>query len=222
MASQPSDLVRDSEFVTLSCDDRQTIHEFVEEGWHPSQREVRRREIWIRDPNALGSGASGQVWREQLQGTPRQQPKMRAVKQILVTIRHRRGTARVNREEYTRELEAIMKFSQKKVSFSVIILLLRRTIFDSNCRSLQYQRCFVVARGWFEKSPWLYIDLEYFPLGDLHRYIFDRRWLIPDSEVREITRQLLEGLRYMHDEGFAHRDLKPSVSAGSPAVLDQR
>jgi hypothetical protein len=120
MTSQISDLVRESEFVTPACDDVQTVHEFVEQGSHPSQREVRRREVWIRDPNALGRGASGHVWLERLQGSPRHEPVTRAVKQISVMVRHRRGTARVNREEYTRELEAIMKFSQQKVSRDVL------------------------------------------------------------------------------------------------------
>jgi serine/threonine protein kinase len=34
---------------------------------------------------------------------------------------------------------------------------------------------------------------------------------IPEEDVREITSQILEGLKIMHAEGFAHRDLKPKV-----------
>lgn len=34
---------------------------------------------------------------------------------------------------------------------------------------------------------------------------------IPEEEVKEITSQILEGLKIMHAEGFAHRDLKPKV-----------
>lgn len=51
--------------------------------------------------------------------------------------------------------------------------------------------------------------MEYMALGDLQGYLGKA---IPETEARTITVQLLEGLRLMHDEGFAHRDLKPPVS----------
>jgi serine/threonine protein kinase len=45
--------------------------------------------------------------------------------------------------------------------------------------------------------------------GDLHDCI-ERP--LPEIEVREITRQIVEALEIMHSKKFAHRDLKPSVS----------
>jgi serine/threonine protein kinase len=51
--------------------------------------------------------------------------------------------------------------------------------------------------------------MEYFENGDLARYIPS---ISTEDEVRQITTDLLEGLRIMHAEGFAHRDLKPQVS----------
>jgi serine/threonine protein kinase len=53
--------------------------------------------------------------------------------------------------------------------------------------------------------------MEYFPLGDLQAFM---RRLPPYSEVetRQIVRQLLEGVQFMHESGFAHRDIKPGVS----------
>lgn len=54
--------------------------------------------------------------------------------------------------------------------------------------------------------------MEYLEHGDMQKYMRDSAPL-PESEVREITHQLLEGLRFMHGKGFAHRDLKLSVSS---------
>jgi calcium/calmodulin-dependent protein kinase I len=51
--------------------------------------------------------------------------------------------------------------------------------------------------------------MEYLELGDLERYLKPR---LSPAEARQITQQLLEGLGFMHDNNFAHRDLKPSVS----------
>lgn len=50
--------------------------------------------------------------------------------------------------------------------------------------------------------------MEYLPLGDLSHYLSKP---IPENEALDITQQLLEGLQFMHNLGFAHRDLKPKV-----------
>jgi serine/threonine protein kinase len=50
--------------------------------------------------------------------------------------------------------------------------------------------------------------MEYFELGDLQRHLVQP---LPESDGRHITRQILEGLQYMHANDFVHRDLKPSV-----------
>ena len=54
--------------------------------------------------------------------------------------------------------------------------------------------------------------MEYLPLGDLRAYQarqVERR--LPEAEVQQIIRQVLDGLAFMHGERFAHRDLKPAV-----------
>ena len=56
--------------------------------------------------------------------------------------------------------------------------------------------------------------MEYFPYGDLQNYLSSP---ISEGEVQEIISQVLEGLSFMHDNGFAHRDLKPTVSISSNA-----
>jgi serine/threonine protein kinase len=67
--------------------------------------------------------------------------------------------------------------------------------------------------------------MEYIPLGDLEsnlqeleqsRYTerqTDRHTggVLPEDEVKDIISQILEGVKIMHTEGFAHRDLKPQV-----------
>jgi serine/threonine protein kinase len=53
--------------------------------------------------------------------------------------------------------------------------------------------------------------MEYCRYGDLYHCLCKRSFL-PFTEVQELTRQLLEGLDHMHQNDFAHRDLKPGVS----------
>ena len=67
--------------------------------------------------------------------------------------------------------------------------------------------------GWYEDDANVFIAMEYFPHGDLQNYLLSS---IPEGEVQEIASQVLEGLAFMHDNGFAHRDLKPTVSISLP------
>ena len=72
--------------------------------------------------------------------------------------------------------------------------------------------------GWFEDPETLYIAMEYLEEGDLTKHIGTP---LPQETVRNISKQILEGLQVMHQQGIAHRDLKPAVWPWSPnASLD--
>ncbi|KAM5348917.1 hypothetical protein ACJ41O_008740 [Fusarium nematophilum] len=86
--------------------------------------------------------------------------------------------------DYNTELEAIMKFSHPK-----------------------YSHCFVSSQGWYELGDSIFITMEFFELGDLQQYLAAP---LLESEAKQITDQILEGLDHMHDNGFIHRDLKPA------------
>ena len=51
--------------------------------------------------------------------------------------------------------------------------------------------------------------MEYLPNGDLHRCLNSP---LPEKQGQDIVFQILEGLVFMHDNWFTHRDLKPAVS----------
>jgi serine/threonine protein kinase len=53
--------------------------------------------------------------------------------------------------------------------------------------------------------------MEYCPYGDLHHHLLDQKRL-PAAEAQQLTYQILDGLHQMHENGFAHRDLKPGVN----------
>lgn len=64
--------------------------------------------------------------------------------------------------------------------------------------------------GWYEFEDSLYIAMEYIPSGDLHQSIMHLP-AVSNLDAATITTQLLEGLYFMHDNDFAHRDMKPQV-----------
>ncbi|KAH9890226.1 protein kinase-like domain-containing protein [Xylariomycetidae sp. FL2044] len=168
-----SDLVQDSKIET-TITVNYTEHVFYSTGHTARDRLVRRTERWSRDgPSAfLGQGAYGTVYRECCGR------KLRAVKEVKKYI--------VVGEEldYTRELEAIVKFSNPR-----------------------YAYCFVRSHGWFEHGDSVFITMEYLPHGDLQKFLTRP---LPEIEARQITSQVLDGLSHMHKNGFVHRDLKPA------------
>jgi serine/threonine protein kinase len=62
--------------------------------------------------------------------------------------------------------------------------------------------------GWYEDEDNVFLAMEYFPLGTLDKFIREE---LKEEDARVISAQLLEGLKIMHEEGFAHRDLKPQA-----------
>jgi serine/threonine protein kinase len=60
--------------------------------------------------------------------------------------------------------------------------------------------------------------MEYLEHGDLLTYLHQRPPL-PEAEAKHIAYQILDGLSLMHENGFAHRDLKPNV--GFLSILEQ-
>ena len=62
--------------------------------------------------------------------------------------------------------------------------------------------------GWFEEPEVLYIAMEYLPEGDLTMCLGSP---LQQKTVQTISKQILEGLKVMHQKGMAHRDLKPAV-----------
>ena len=83
----------------------------------------------------------------------------------------------------------------------------------------QYAHCFVRSDGWFEHGDSVFISMEYFQFGDLQRNLARP---LPELEARQITMQVLEGLEFMHDNDFVHRDLKPGVWLPPPLLKPRR
>jgi len=71
-------------------------------------RRVIRQEFWTRE-RRLGHGGFGVVWLEKVDSTSRSQVGLRAVKELRLSQKDDR------RRQCIRELEALVKFSQKKV-----------------------------------------------------------------------------------------------------------
>ena len=62
--------------------------------------------------------------------------------------------------------------------------------------------------GWFDEPKTLYIAMEYLLEGDLTKRVGS---LLQQKTVQIISKQILVGLKVIHQKGIAHRDLKPAV-----------
>ena len=60
----------------------------------------------------------------------------------------------------------------------------------------------------FENSEYIYIVMEYISGGTLNQYIKSHYFYISESEAANIILQIGNGLKYLHNYGIVHRDLK--------------
>ena len=60
----------------------------------------------------------------------------------------------------------------------------------------------------FENSEYYYIVLDYMAGSDLFDYLQIRDFNLGEDRVRELTYQLALGIKYLHNYGIVHRDLK--------------
>lgn len=63
-------------------------------------------------------------------------------------------------------------------------------------------------KGTYEEDDGVYLVLELAPEGELFNYIIKYQKL-REPETRKIFKQLLNGLKYLHDRNIVHRDIKP-------------
>jgi serine/threonine protein kinase len=148
------------------------------------RRRVPVTKVW-KVKKLLGKGTFGEV-RLEACSSENNTNEERAVKRIW-------ATGMKFKSSYERELKALLEFSKPKYKESA---------------------AFVEFLGWFEDLESVYLAMEYLPLGDLEDNVLAAGGSIKEAEAREIAVQILEGLRIMHLENFAHRDLKPKVSHG--------
>ena len=146
-------------------------------------RNQRRRQVEIETrwtrDRIIGSGAFGDVW---LENRDRLEEDGHALRAVKVISKRRMQDCRI---DYEKEILALAKFSK---------------------RSYQQENVLVEFYGWYEDKSHLYISMEYFELGDLSQYISSS---LSEEDVKQITTDLLHGIRIIHQEKFAHRDLKP-------------
>lgn len=109
--SNLTDLARDSKLETR-FHGKYTRHRFQESDIEQGARTIIREEYWKRD-KFTGSGAYGRVWYERCVKGEKNH-NVRAVKEILKP--QLPGKA----DDYTRELEAIAKFSHERVCDTAI------------------------------------------------------------------------------------------------------
>lgn len=60
----------------------------------------------------------------------------------------------------------------------------------------------------FDDNEHLYLVLEYMPDGTLFEYLKKKK-VLRELEAAEKVKEVAEAVKYLHDRGIAHRDIKP-------------
>lgn len=97
-----------------------------------------------------------------------------------------------------------MKFST--VSKGLQTALLREAAVMSKMANASVVRLY----DSFQEDVYLYLVMEYAPLGDLEGYMEKKKGQFELSEISHILRELSNGLRFLRSQSIVHRDLKPA------------
>ncbi|KAM7536378.1 hypothetical protein Aperf_G00000087245 [Anoplocephala perfoliata] len=103
----------------------------------------------------------------------------------------------------TKEKFAIKKMKKKYHSWSECLKL--REL--KTLKRLDHP-CIIKLKEVIRENDELFFVFEYMK-ENLYEMMKRRKKLFSEDSVRRITRQILDGLAYMHKQGFFHRDLKP-------------
>ncbi|TVY57322.1 Serine/threonine-protein phosphatase 6 regulatory ankyrin repeat subunit A [Lachnellula cervina] len=149
--------------------------------WYRSDRERGERKVRTEQQWAIEDEplGSGGFGSVRLQSTA--DGSKRAVKAVL------KSTAEKFNIDYKEEIRALTKFSRAKYS---------------------QHGLFVDFLGWYENDDFVFLAMEYLPMGDLSDWA---KYSKSEGDLKTICQQLLEGLEIMHANGFMHRDLKPQL-----------
>ncbi|VUC21060.1 unnamed protein product, partial [Clonostachys rosea] len=175
-------LVKDSMLQTTFGDDGRSFYHvsYVADAGN-QQRQVRRESRWTRE-RKIGSSTTSSTWLEKcISGEEGGQ--LRAVKEIPKRISSRAADAS-SFVDYTKQLEAIAKFSQE-----------------------EHRARFVQSYGWYENEDAILVSMEFHLLGDLGHFMWFK---FPEEHVRLIISQILVALDLVHESGFVYGALEPS------------
>ena len=175
--------------------------------------EVEVHGATVREPPAwklnyeIGHGACGTVFLEKVKTRGMSCAELWAVKRIPKAVPN------FDVRRYREEVRNLQELSN--VSFAQISLVSQRALVSFGlwevltCRQYEW---FVKFNTSYEDDNFVYIAMEYFPLGDMSKtFVQSYRW--NESDTKVVFEQLLRGLAVMHEAGITHRDLKPEVCA---------
>ncbi|KAI9594462.1 kinase-like domain-containing protein [Syncephalis fuscata] len=112
------------------------------------------------------------------------------------------GTVHLGRDRVTRQYIAvkISPLDDGFISFDNEARVLRKVNDHARIIELLHEETTAINT---------YLVIQYAPGGDLRRYLKSYAPL-SELEAKDIFRQILEGIKFLHDKNIIHRDIKPS------------
>lgn len=115
------------------------------------------------------------------------------------------GLVKLGIHKKTKEKVAIKIIKKESMNASDVELVKSEIDIMKLCRHPNVVRLL----DHFENAEYIFLIMEYLPGGDLSEYFRRNGFKISEARAAQIMFQLANGLKYLHQFGILHRDLKP-------------
>jgi serine/threonine protein kinase len=143
-------------------------------------------------------------------------PKLRSLYNHMYDVRDFYCTEFLGRGQFAEVLKGYNKHSGqsvalKKMKFSTVSKGLQAALLrEAAVMSKMANSSVVRLYDSFQEDVYLYLVMEYSPLGDMEGYMEKKQGKFELFEISHILRELSNGLRFLRSQSIVHRDLKPA------------
>jgi Ca2+-binding EF-hand superfamily protein/predicted Ser/Thr protein kinase len=115
------------------------------------------------------------------------------------------GTVLLGQSIQTKKTVAIKQINKNELTPEEIMSIKTEIEILRHCQHERILR----FHEYFETYNKIFIITEYINGGSLTDYLSTQTHLLKETQIREIFKQIAEGVKHLHNNGIIHRDLKP-------------
>ena len=115
------------------------------------------------------------------------------------------GKVMLTKNKVTKELYATKIINKENITEKDAQLILNELHILESISHRNVINSIEIIKGY----NFIYVITKYYPNGTLENYLQNLQEPLQENQVKNIIRQIVQGIQYLHSKGIIHRDIKP-------------